>query len=675
MGTMPIAKAAPLIRMNWGRSRGLIFAMAFLAVLVLLVNGLSTAPLGYFDFVYLSSGGLTLAIAAVGATIVILTGGFDLSAGAVIALVNVVLATHLGDDLASQVFWAVAGVLLGAAIGLFNGFFVAVLRLQSIVVTLSTMFIIGGLTLLLLDIPGGHVPESFSNFFVGSAIDDLFPSAIVVVAAVVAVWLLVKNTRFGMAIYAIGSDQDAAKAAGLNVVLNKLGAYALAGAFYGIAGVVVTAQTATGDALVGEPLLLQIFTAVVLGGTLFGGGRGGAVGSIVGAYSLMLIVNILLVLNVSAYYSTVVEGCVLVAAALLGAWSTPGVRNWWTLFRQRLAPMPGTGQGRPLVSLISQRSDRRSRSAWLARNGETIRYISPAFACFAIVLAITALFMAPLSFSYFNSILLLSSFLIILALGQGTVILAGGLDLSIPWTIGLCGILAGGWLHGSDAALWWTIPLVLAVGGTIGLVNGIGVVAFRLPAIVVTLAMNGILQGLALLYSNGTPDGFASPALRWFMTGRFAGITPVVWFVIAFAIFGLVLLSRTPFGRRVYAIGNNPRAARLSGVNVDRTTVAVYVLSGLCSAVVGILLTGFGGQASLGMGDIYLLPSIAVVVIGGTLITGGRGNYIGMIGGVLLLTSLQTLLAGTTVPPSMREIIYGIVVLFAVVALRERTSH
>jgi ribose transport system permease protein len=114
--------------------------------------------------------------------------------------------------------------------------------------------------------------------------------------------------------------------------------------------------------------------------------------------------------------------------------------------------------------------------------------------------------------------------------------------------------------------------------------------------------------------------------------------------------------------------------AALSGINVDTTTLLVYMLSGFCSALVGAMLTGFSGQASLGMGDEYMLPSIAVVVIGGTLITGGRGTYIGMVGGVLLLTALQTLLAGTTLPYATRVIIFGLVVLAAVVALRERNS-
>jgi ribose transport system permease protein len=107
-------------------------------------------------------------------------------------------------------------------------------------------------------------------------------------------------------------------------------------------------------------------------------------------------------------------------------------------------------------------------------------------------------------------------------------------------------------------------------------------------------------------------------------------------------------------------------------VNTGDVTVLVFMLSGVCSALVGLLLTGFGGQASLGMGDVYLLPSIAIIIIGGTAITGGRGHYAGMLGGALLLTALQTLLAGTTLPFAFRDIIFGLVVIFAILTLRER---
>jgi ribose transport system permease protein len=189
-----------------------------------------------------------------------------------------------------------------------------------------------------------------------------------------------------------------------------------------------------------------------------------------------------------------------------------------------------------------------------------------------------------------------------------------------------------------------------------------------------TLAVNGILQGAALVYSSGTPSGFSSPLLRRFMTERELFATPIVLFVVLFVIAAVLLLGRTVFGRRIYAVGNGERVAALSGVPVGRTLIGVYMLSGLCSAIVGVMLTGFSGQASLGMGDEYLLPSIAVVVIGGALITGGRGHYLGMLGGVLLLTALQTLLAGTTLPYATRAILFGLVVLVAVMALRERRA-
>ena len=218
----------------------------------------------------------------------------------------------------------------------------------------------------------------------------------------------------------------------------------------------------------------------------------------------------------------------------------------------------------------------------------------------------------------------------------------------MPWTIALSGILFAGFLSGQDAPLLWALPLVLALGCLIGAVNGFGITMLGISPIVMTLAMNGILQGAALLYSQGTPAGFSSPLLRWMMTDKTGWFTPIVPLVILFVIVAAILLTRTPFGRRVYGIGNGERVAALSGISVERTIILVYMLSGFCAALVGCLLTGFSGQASLGMGDEYLLPSIAVVVVGGTLITGGRGDYLGMVGGVLLLTALQTLLAGTT---------------------------
>ena len=676
-----VAHARAPRRLRLSRHRGALIALAALLICLALIR-LVSGSLGYYEFSSMATGGATLAIAAVGQTIVVLSGGFDLSAAAVISLVNVSLASHMQDDPLSIALWGFGGIAIGAAAGAFNGFFIAVLRLQPIVVTLATMFILQGATLLVMDKPGGQIPAGFGQLFVSDVVPGVLPTPVLLLAVLVAAWLLLRNTVFGKAIYAIGSDREAARAAGLDVRRAEFFVYVLSGALYGLAGLFVSAQTGSGDPLVGGPMLLQMFASIVVGGTLLGGGRGGPVGTIFGAYVLMMVVNILLVMNVPAFYSSVVEGTILLVAVLGASLNHASVLA--TTLRTIARRFSARRQGRlPRQLALAERrlalpapAPVYARASFVVRRADDLRTIVPAFACFVLVLVATQLVLgnALFSWTYYNSLIVLGSFLAILALGQGTVILTGGLDLSLPWTIAFCGILCAGLLKGSDAAMVYAVPLTLLVGTAVGMVNGLGIVSLGISPIVMTLAMNGILQGAALVFSGGTPDGFSSPGLRWLMTGQFAGVTPVVFLMAVFVIAAATLLGRTVFGRRVYALGNGVRAAELSGVPVGATIVKVYMLSGFCAALVGCLLSGFSGQASLGMGDEYLLPSIAVVVVGGALITGGRGRYIGMIGGVLLLTALQTLLAGTTLPYATRAILYGAVVLFAVITLREKNA-
>lgn len=700
---MKAATASPPRRSGLGiaaaRHRGVLVAAAVFALLFLASDALTPGAFSYFEFSFMSAGGAPLALAAMGQTLVIMTGGFDLSAGAVISLVNVVLATSIGESLGSQIGFGLLALLIGGTVGAVNGFFVAFMRLQPIVVTLSTMFIVQGVTLLILSRPGGSIPLEFSLFFTGDAIPQVLPAPMLVLVAAVGVWLAIKNSRFGVSLYAVGSDEEAARANGIAVAWVKFFAYVTAGLFYGAAGAFVSAQTGSADPLIGKPMLLSVFAAVVLGGTLLGGGRGGAVGSLIGAYILMIVVNILLILNVSAYYSSVAEGLILLIAVLGASLNSQSpiagyLRLLQLKWRARVEgrrpadhPPPARGpgltfafgggeaeQGTKAAAADVTHPARAGWAAWLERNRETLRLTLPAWACLLLALIGTELVYPGrlVNPAYWNSLVVLASFLAILALGQGAVILTGGLDLSVPWTIALSGIVVAGLVQGSDQTALWAIPLGLLVGLGIGLFNASGIVLLGLSPIVMTLATNGILQGVALVYSGGTPDGFASPAMRWFMTGKLLGLTPVTWFMIAFVVFALLLLTRTAFGRRLYAVGNSRLVARLSGVGVGGTLFGVYMLSGVCAALAGILLAGFSGQASLGMGDDYLLPSIAVVVVGGALITGGRGHYLGMLGGVLLLTTISILLAGTTLPHAVRDIIYGLVVLGAVLALRER---
>ena len=254
----------------------------------------------------------------------------------------------------------------------------------------------------------------------------------------------------------------------------------MAGGLYGLAGVFLSAQTGSGDPLVGNPLLLSLFAAVVVGGTRLGGGRGGPMGSVFGAYILMIVVNILLVLNVSAYFSTVAEGLILIAAALAAAASRDSTLALqlraaaarWRAWRAacaapagRAGPAAGAagGRSRPLTPAGLRRPSRPDPALRLAGRG------LPAAGAgrhqWTLGRSLT-------HWGYWNALIVLSSFLAILALGQGAVILTGGLDLSLPWTIGLSGILFAGMTQGMDAAMPGALAAVLLVGGLIGLVNG-----------------------------------------------------------------------------------------------------------------------------------------------------------------------------------------------------------
>ncbi|MES1953841.1 ABC transporter permease [Salinisphaera hydrothermalis] len=678
--------SATLPHMNIARHRGLLIAIGAFVTVSVLLQTLSRGGLTYFDLSFLSAGGAPLAIAAIGETLVILAGGFDLSAAAVVSLTNVFLAAYMPDTAAGQILFPILALGIGGLVGAVNGLFVGFLRLPAIVVTLATMFIVQGVTLLVMSQPGGAIPGGFVSLLSGDTITGVLPTPIVVVLAMLGVWWLIKHSRLGLSIYAIGSDASAAQFTGINERWARFWTFVLAGVLYAAAGVFVSAQTGSGDPHIGDPMLLQLFTAVVLGGTLLGGGRGGALGSVLGAYVIQMTANVLLVLNISPYYTTVAESVILLLAVLATTlssdsqamgylrYSTLKIGRRWRgtrpLRRSRAdAALPKDFGGH----VAAERRPFSLADLW-TRHGDQLRFVMPAYVLFGGLLAITFVMFAHRAgvFGYVDSLLVLTSFLAILGLGQGLVILTGGLDLSLPWNIAASGILLTQFVHGSNEAALWVIPLVLLFGSFAGLLNGIGVAILGISPIVVTLAMNGLLQGFALVLTGGAPQGWTAPFLQTFMTGEFLGVTPVIWFLIAFVAAGTLLLTRTTFGRQIYAVGNSESVARLSGVSVGRTLIAAYTVSGLCAALAGVLLTGFNGQAFNGMGDPYLLSSIAVVVVGGTLITGGRGHYLGILGGALALTALDTLLAGTMLSDSVKSIVYGCVVLAAVLALRER---
>jgi ribose transport system permease protein len=248
----------------------------------------------------------------------------------------------------------------------------------------------------------------------------------------------------------------------------------------------------------------------------------------------------------------------------------------------------------------------------------------------------------------------------IIAIGQTLVVLLGGIDLSIPYTLNLAAVVLTG-LEASSVSGESSLAIVLAIGLGIGLVNGLGVALLDIPPLVMTLGMNSVLQGISLLYTKGTPVGTAPSFVVKLSTGV-DGIPYVGMFWIALTVIVTLALVFTRFGRSIYSVGSNRRASELCGLPVKKTVVAAYVVSGLSASLGGALLAGYSGQAYLGMGDNYLLPSIAVVVIGGTAISGGKGSYVQTVAGALFITVVESSLL--TVGQAGQDVLYGAVILF-----------
>ncbi len=292
--------------------------------------------------------------------------------------------------------------------------------------------------------------------------------------------------------------------------------------------------------------------------------------------------------------------------------------------------------------------------------------VAIAFACIVVLLLLGSLYSENfLSPEYLLQQLKVASFLGVIATGMMLVILLGQIDLSVPWVVTTGAMMACAVASWGTAGVVLSVPVGILCGVALGLLNGFGVAYLRIPSMIITLATNAVAQGLMVVYSGGfSPRDFASPPMRYLATGFAIPQLPnavIVWAAIGGAM--VFLLSRTTFGRAVYGIGNRERAAYLSGVNTRRIVMTAFAISGGLAAFGGVLLAGYASKAAQSMGDAYLLPSIAAVVLGGTSILGGRGSYLGTVAGVILITLLQSILSVMQMQEFGRQIIYGAVII------------
>ncbi|MCL6443103.1 MAG: ABC transporter permease [Alicyclobacillus sp.] len=279
------------------------------------------------------------------------------------------------------------------------------------------------------------------------------------------------------------------------------------------------------------------------------------------------------------------------------------------------------------------------------------------------------------SLSSLRTLLVSAAVIGIVALGQTFVILIGGIDLSIPWTLNSVAILMTLLAKQSNGPLLWVLPLLLCGAALVGVINGLAIAYLGISPVIMTLGMNSILEGALLVYTGGTPGNNAPPMIQWIAQGSIAHVPVLLPLWLVLIAISVLILSFTTLGRRIYAVGNSSVAAYFSGTNVRVVQVIVYGLSGLSAGIAGIVLTGWVGQAYLGMGDTYLFESVAAVAIGGASILGGSGHYAGTVAGALILTVLAALLPVFNLPNSVQEILYGLVVLVAVLVARNKDQE
>jgi ribose transport system permease protein len=259
--------------------------------------------------------------------------------------------------------------------------------------------------------------------------------------------------------------------------------------------------------------------------------------------------------------------------------------------------------------------------------------------------------------------LIQAAFIGLVAIGETLAILIGHIDLSIPWTITLSGIFATN-LYAAHPHQWLPFAIAIAIGIGVGLVNMLGIFVLRVNSLIWTLSVNLMLQGITLIYTNAAaPTTLVPPAVKFLALGMVGGIpvAAILWAACAIVVIGALHL--TPFGRAVYALGSNELVALVSGVKLGRTYAAVFVASGVMASLVGLLLSGYSSQAYLGMGNDYLLPPVAAVVIGGSRLTGGEGGYGGSIAGAMTVILLEAMLVTLAVSQGVREIVFGAILL------------
>jgi ribose transport system permease protein len=617
-----------------------------------------------------------MAIAAMASAPSIIAGGFDISISPLIVLTNAVyivwLAPHgLGGAVSVPIILG-----LGLAVGVLNGLLIMVLRVQAIVVTLAMFFSLQGVVLFIAPNPVSISDSGWVQHLAGSV--GPIPGGVFTIGLPLLIWFSLRLVPLGRLLYAVGSNDTTAFSSGVNVNAVRVASYGLGGLFAGIGGLALTGLVNSANASSSTEYTLVAIAAVVLGGTPLVGGRGGLIGPLLGAFSIYLMQNLLATFAINPAYLQIVYGGILIVAVVLGGAvsreSGGGLRRTGaSVGPRRRRPV------QPAVTLLSK-GDREDepppqqqtplRLAW-ARIGAVQAKFPVAQVVALIVVFIYGVITLPGlgAWTSIRSILVLAALVGLASGGQTLLILIGGFDLGVSGFI-VAGALTVTALRAAYH-LSFGVALLLAVVGAGVLGGAAGYIChrFAINPLVVTLAMGTLAIGIVAVLNGGLVNGnspqwlsdLAEPATRTF--GLSVPPSIVIW--AAVLVLFAILLHRTRLGRSLLATGANSRAADYALISTRRVWTATFAFSAIASALVGLLIGGFAGTISDGLGDPYLFQSVVAVIVGGT-VFGGPGDYTRTCVGALFLTVLTTVLVGHGASPAVEEIVYGLIILAAI---------
>ena len=658
------------------------FGFAAVLAVAMLVANIATVH-GGFGVADQLANVAPMAIAAMASAPSIIAGGFDISISPLILLTNAVYIVWLAPNGLGGAVSVPIILGLGLAVGLLNGLLIIVLRVQAIVVTLAMFFSLQGVVLFVAPNPVSLSGSGWIQHLAGSV--GPIPGGVFTIGLPLLIWFSLRLVPLGRLLYAVGSNDTTAFSSGVNVNAVRVASYGLGGLFAGIGGLALTGLVNSANASSSTEYTLVAIAAVVLGGTPLVGGRGGLVGPLLGAFSIYLMQNLLATFAINPAYLQIVYGGILIVAVVLGGavsresggglrrtGTTPGRRHKRpvqpALTLPDALPAKGDRAAEPVPAGRGQQTP--LRMAWARLGAVQARFPVAQVVALIVIFIYGAITLPGLgSWTAIRSILVLAALVGLASGGQTLLILIGGFDLGVSGFI-VAGALTVTALR-SAYHLSFGVALLLAIVGS-GLLGGAaGYIChrFAINPLVVTLAMGTLAIGIVAVLNGGLVNGnsppwlsdLAEPATRTF--GLSIPPSIVIWAVVL--VLFAILLHRTRLGRSLLATGANSRAADYALISTRRVWTSTFAFSAIASALVGLLIGGFAGTISDGLGDPYLFQSVVAVIVGGT-VFGGPGDYTRTCVGALFLTVLTTVLVGHGASPAVEEIVYGLIILAAI---------